>query len=136
MFSKQAFTLVEVMVAVAVLSFGILSLYQAFFISVDAAQMALDRLAVQEWAERKIWEEEDAYRKTHQIDFSYQTGTFKVGIREFSWVKGIKPIERVKNESDFAMEFVDQNMKSLVLNITWRAGGHERGMIFGDALSF
>ncbi len=122
------------MVTVAILSFGIVALYYSFFISVDAAQMAADRLAAQEWAERKIWEEEDAFRKTRQIDTFLESGTFKSGVRTFNWTKRAGPVDWDASLEPAERQYLDDHIKGLVLNISWNASGHERGMIFSDNL--
>ena len=54
--SRSGFTLIEVMVAVAVLSFGLVMVYQAFFVVLDSFNYSADYLEIAGWMDEKIWQ--------------------------------------------------------------------------------
>ena len=58
--SLTGFTFFEVMVAVAILAFGIVIVSQAFITSLDAAGYYFTHLQAQDWANDKIWEVSDS----------------------------------------------------------------------------
>ena len=62
--AKKGFTLVEVMVATAVLSLGIVLLYEAFFKITDAFGYYNHYLSVSPFAREKIWAAQDAFSKS------------------------------------------------------------------------
>lgn len=53
---NKGFTLVEIMVTTAVLSLGIVFLYQAFFISLDAFDYYDNYIHTAHWMDEQIWQ--------------------------------------------------------------------------------
>ena len=82
---KNGFTLIEVMVAVAVLSFGLVLVYQAFFISLDAFNYSADYLAIACWMDEKIWESQDNIMRTGSLQDYQLQGEFLARNKLFSW---------------------------------------------------
>lgn len=111
-YRKFGFTLVEIMVAVSVLTAGILLLYPSFFITADAAGYAADQLTSQAWAQEKMWEEKDALLRFRGAAKPEEAGSFEANNRVFSWEKSIQP--------------VDENLYQLNLRLTWKQSGQER----------
>jgi prepilin-type N-terminal cleavage/methylation domain-containing protein len=80
---RSGFTLMEVMVATAVLSLGTLFVYEAFFMSLDTLNYCSDYLRVCSIADEKLWEAQD--RLAHpgrQIDVR---GKLSARNKEFDW---------------------------------------------------
>ena len=82
---KKGFTLVEIMVATAVLSFGLVMIYQAFFISLDAFDYYLNHLNAQLWLDEKIWQLEDDFRRYGSFGSTPTFGEFIMGSKNFNW---------------------------------------------------
>jgi prepilin-type N-terminal cleavage/methylation domain-containing protein len=61
--SRKGFTLVEVMVTVAVLSFGLAMIYRAFFSSLDALMFISQRFLVNLEINNRLWEAEDSFNR-------------------------------------------------------------------------
>lgn len=80
-----AFTLVEVMVATAVLALGVTLIYQGFFISLDSLGYCQDYLRIAPLADEKIWQAQDALRRLGPSAELDAGGSFADGRRSFGW---------------------------------------------------
>jgi prepilin-type N-terminal cleavage/methylation domain-containing protein len=83
--AQSAFTLVEIMVATAVLSLGLVMIYQAFFISLDTFDYYLNHLNAQLWLDEMIWQMQDDFRQSGFFSPRQTSGGFTVGNRNFAW---------------------------------------------------
>ena len=81
---KQGFTLIEVMVATAVLAFSLVLIYQAFFISLDSYNYCSNFLDVVSWADEKIWQSQDSIGRLGSIAGQAE-GSFESKSRKFDW---------------------------------------------------
>jgi prepilin-type N-terminal cleavage/methylation domain-containing protein len=81
---KQGFTLIEVMVATAVLAFSLVLIYQAFFISLDSFNYCSNFLNVVSWADEKIWQSQDSISRLGSIAGQTE-GSFESESRKFDW---------------------------------------------------
>ena len=59
--TNRGFTFFEIMVTVAILSFGIVMVFQAFLTSLNAFSYYMTHLQVQCLADEKIWEVSDKF---------------------------------------------------------------------------
>ena len=57
---NKGFTLIEVMLAAAVLALGAVMVYQAFFVSLDYFNYSRTVLNIISWADEKIWAAQDS----------------------------------------------------------------------------
>lgn len=73
------------MVTTAVLSFGIVLVYQAFFISLDAFDYCRNYLRVASWADEKLWEVRDDFRRDGPSANPATSGEFTKGKKNFRW---------------------------------------------------
>jgi prepilin-type N-terminal cleavage/methylation domain-containing protein len=83
--NKKGFTLIEVMVAVAVLSFGLVLVYQAFFIAFDSFNYSADYLAISCWMDEKVWEAQDNIMRTGSLQDYQLQGEFLARNKLFNW---------------------------------------------------
>ncbi len=118
--NKRAFTLIEVMVTVSVLSLGLLLLYHSFFVSMDAMQYASNRLNAQIWLEGKIWEESDVLRRTKALPSGTENGVFQFQGRDFSWKRSVAALET--------------NLYSLTVTLSWKESGRQRELAYATYL--
>jgi len=72
-------------VAVAVLSLGLVMIYQAFFSSLNSLNYVSDRLLADLQINNKIWELEDLYNRSQGVFDVPASGEDKFGDRRFSW---------------------------------------------------
>jgi prepilin-type N-terminal cleavage/methylation domain-containing protein len=107
------FTLIEVMVATAVLSFSIVLIYQAFFISLDSFNYCLDYLDVVSWADELLWQTQESL--THYLDsgLAQTQGEFIKNDKKFAWV--------------LSQEILDEAgpLYKINLDLLWRRGKKE-----------
>jgi hypothetical protein len=108
------------MVAAAVLAAGILVVFPAFFVSVDAAQIAEDRLYIQMWAQNKIWEEQEAYARLKTVEAAHEVGDFKIGERVIRWEK--------------IVEGAGESLQEVSLVFSWVLGGRPRHVMYSAYL--
>jgi hypothetical protein len=104
------------MVATSVLAFGLVLVYQAFFITLDAATYVSTYLEVSPWADEMIWEAQDSFRRTGRIsgDTSGQTDLAAAAV-----------------SYDLAQETIDpkSGLYRLTLTASWRQARKERQLI-------
>ncbi|MFH1678015.1 MAG: prepilin-type N-terminal cleavage/methylation domain-containing protein [Candidatus Omnitrophota bacterium] len=84
--AKKGFTLVEIMVATAILSFGLVMIYQAFFISMDTFDYYLNHLNAQLWMNEKIWQVQDEFRRERIFIPKQANGELVIADKNFDWV--------------------------------------------------
>jgi prepilin-type N-terminal cleavage/methylation domain-containing protein len=82
---NKGFTLLEVMVTTAVLSLGIVLVYQSFFISLDAFDYCLNYARVAPWADEKLWETQDDFRRYGASANPAASGEFISSNKIFTW---------------------------------------------------
>ncbi len=118
---NKSFTLIEVMVTVSVLSFGILLLYHSFFISVDSVQYASNRINAQIWLDSKAWDEKDSFaRSGGVVPVASETGVFKLNGRDFIFNRSMQPL--------------DPGLYALTLTLSWKESGKERFLSYATYL--
>jgi type II secretion system protein I len=117
---RSGFTLIEVMVTVSVLSFGLVMLFHSFFISMDSVQYASDRLNAQIWLEEKLWEESDMLKRTKMAAQTEESGLFKLQGRDFSWKKSV--------------QLLDAGLYALTVELSWKEAGRERMLSYATYL--
>ncbi len=119
-FCRGGFLLVEIMVAVAVLAAGILVVFPAFFVSVDAARIAEDRLFIQMWAQNKLWEEQEAYARLKSVQTPQEKGDFQIGPRVIRWEKNVGSI--------------GTGLEEATLSFSWLLAGRARRVVYSAYL--
>ncbi len=82
---KQGFTFIEVMVALAVLSAGIVMIYKSFFLCVDYLSYLTCRLYATQMIESKIADISSSYKQSQDNTFSRGAMTESVEINH-KWV--------------------------------------------------
>ncbi len=85
MSKRSGFTLVEAMIAVAVLSLMALLVYEAFFISLDTFNYCYDYLNVLSIADEKIWQAQDDLSRFGGFVNVGGVGQLAVKDKKFVW---------------------------------------------------
>ncbi len=111
--AKNGFTLIEVMVAVAVLAFGLVLVYQAFFVSLDAFNYGADYLAVSPWINEKIWLARDSIRRKNLLESDSTEGEFILRNKKFNWRIQASVIDG------------SSNLTAVDLEVSWKEGKRE-----------
>ena len=82
---NRGFTLVEVMITVAVLALGAVLIYEAFFILLDAFNYYSDYLDVVSWADEKVWEAQNGLACYGSAAMIETDGTYATKGGKFKW---------------------------------------------------
>jgi len=90
--NNPGFTLIEAMAATAVLSLGIVLIYEAFFISLDAFNYYDDYMKTVSWVDNKIWQAEDNIARTGSLREMDRGGSFTIDNSGFNWKLSYDPV--------------------------------------------
>ena len=81
--SRKGFTLLEVMIATAVLALGATLIYRSYFVALDSFNYYSTFLKVTPWMDEKIWEAQDGIRR--QGGVSAGSGQLKIDNKNIDW---------------------------------------------------
>lgn len=98
------------MVAVAVLAFGIVSIYEALFVSLDAFSYYSNYLETQTWANERLWEVQDKIMRRDIPRDEELAGEFSANNNRFQWEMVTVPI------------IEDRGLYDISLVLSWREG--------------
>jgi hypothetical protein len=102
-------TFIELLVAVAVLSFGLVLLYEAFFSYMDAFNYSFRRLDVQQWMDEKVWEIEDELIRSGILMPGQLGGSFIREGKTFTWTASVRTMGEIEDSFLYMLE----------LDVTW-----------------
>ena len=94
--NKKAFSLIEQMIAVAILSSGIVLIYGAFFTSLSAFNYSSNRLNVSSWMNEKIWETQNELICSGELIMGEYTGSFVSKNKNFDWRMSVNLIGQAR----------------------------------------
>lgn len=103
-------SLVEQMVAVAVLSLSVVLIYGAFFSCLNTFNYSLDRLSVQRWMDEKIWEVQEELNRSGTLVRDKQRGSFIDKNKNFVWETSVKLIGEAQ----------EAYLYRVTLNVFWK----------------
>ncbi len=84
--NKKGFTLVEVIMTGAILAFGIVSIYEALFISVDTYSYYTHYLNTQNWINEKIWEVQSQLINSGAVEEEQTSGQIVRDHKTYDWL--------------------------------------------------
>lgn len=108
--SSKGFTLMEIMVTVAILSFGIVAIYEAFFISIDTYGYYTRYLNTQDWINEKISEMELVLMESQALEPGQTAGQMTRDYKTFDWTMQVALIEE------------DQGLYAVAVRLFWQEG--------------
>jgi len=108
---KRGFTLIEIMVTLAVLSLGIVAVYQSLFVLLDVLAYSSDRLKAQYLVGNKICERE------YNIEGASETQKSTLGRGLFARQKGLKW------QIDYLAVDDREDLGELTVSLSWRDRG-------------
>ncbi|MBU1125287.1 MAG: prepilin-type N-terminal cleavage/methylation domain-containing protein [Candidatus Omnitrophica bacterium] len=89
---KKGFTLVEVMIAAAVIALGTVLIYGAFFTTLDSFNYYSHYLQISPRLGEKLWEAQDHIRQFGPAAFLQREGEESVGGKQYSWALEFQPV--------------------------------------------
>lgn len=114
---RKGFTLVEVMVAAAVLALGVVMIYEAYFISLDTFNYWYNYLNVSCWLDNKIWEAQDRIRRLGALSAGESAGDFTRLGKTYNWAVSSDSID------------ADSGLYEVTLCLSWKEGKRQRRAI-------
>ncbi len=109
--SSKGFTLVELIVTVAILSFGIVTIYEALFISMDTYGYYVNYLETQDWINEKIAEKNNELAQVMLLEIGETSGQIVRNQKTFNWTVIVSFI----NE--------EQNLYRVNVTLFWKQAG-------------
>lgn len=110
---KRGFSFFEIMTTVAVLSLGIVMVFQAFLTSLNSFGYYLTSLQAQCWADEKIWEVSDSLAHETVSESYKEDGNLELANRDISWLMEINKIDE------------QENFFKLDLTVSWQEGNRK-----------
>ena len=98
------------MVAVAVLSFGMVMVYQAFFVSLDTFNYCSHQLEISSWLSSRVWAVQDSITRTGAVEAGGDSGEFYLGNKKFDWSLRQTNLDAAGN------------LSSVELEVAWKEG--------------
>ncbi|MFH1412119.1 MAG: prepilin-type N-terminal cleavage/methylation domain-containing protein [Candidatus Omnitrophota bacterium] len=109
--SKHGFNLYELMVAVAILSLGLVVIYESFLTVANATTGLPYYLKTQFVMDEMIWEQETLLRENGYLFPENVEGSLTLNNKELRWVRGIKLLDS------------SQGLYSVSMIFDWTASG-------------
>ena len=109
---QKGFTFVEIVLTVSILSLGTTLIYQSNLTAVDVYARYIHRLAIQSWADEKIWEAKENALMSESVEAGQSSGEITKNGKDYSWALEIEETE-------------DPDLYLLVLNVLWQEGRTE-----------
>lgn len=97
------------MVATAVLSLGLVMIYQGFLISLDTFGYYSNHLNAQLWLDEKIWRIQDEFRRNEYFNPLPTAGRLIIDNKDFFWNMRYSQIE-------------SEELYRVSLNLSWQQG--------------
>ena len=113
--NRKGMTLVEIMVAVAILSCGLVPIFQALLVSVNAFGASTHYLNLHAWMDEKIWDMKDEVTRG-SISTAELGGRVTLANKEFDWSVSTNLIDG------------DEELYRLCLTVSWKEGGKKKSL--------
>jgi prepilin-type N-terminal cleavage/methylation domain-containing protein len=107
-----SFTLLELIVSVAILSLGIVFVYEGFFVSLGAYSYSRNYLDGQLWMDEVLWNAQDEISRFNTMFTQASTGTLSIRGKKFLW--------------NISQSLIESNQKAnlyaITLRLRWKEG--------------
>ena len=107
---KRGFTLIELMMTTAILSFGIVAIYEALFVSIDTYGYYTRYLDTQTWVNERLWEMQAELMAAKQLEEGQTSGQIEQEHKLFDWTMVVRQID------------MEQQLYQVDLTLSWQEG--------------
>jgi len=107
---SKGFTLIELIMTVAILSFGIVAIYEALFVSIDVYGYYTRYLGTHDWVNEKIWNIQAELMTAKTLDDVETSGQIVRNHKTFDWHLVVRQLD------------AQQNLYQVDLTLTWQEG--------------
>ena len=111
--NNKGFTLVEVIMTVAILAFGIVSIYEALFVSVDTYGYYTHYFGTQDWINEKIWEVQSKLTDAGVLNAEQTSGEIVRDHKTYDWLMAITPVDET------------QGLYQVRVTLSWQEGNRK-----------
>ena len=115
--NTKAFSLIELMVAVAILSTGLVLIYEAFFLIADVTNSMPYYIKTQMLIDEEIWKEETALRISGYLFPEARDGFMSVGDKNVQLDKEIKVLDALQGLYQIDMDFSWESGSKVIKNV-------------------
>ncbi len=113
---RRGFTLMEIMVTVAVLAVGLTPILQAFSTSLGAFGFYADSLNTTVWIDEKIWETRHDLMMGGELPTGETSGRERIGSKEYDWMIRVAALNP------------DKGLYQVNLVLSWKKGQRTRSI--------
>ena len=110
-----AFTLIEVMVTVAILSLATVMISQSNLMNMNVYGRFANLMAIQNWAEEKIWEAKEEVLASEIPEAGESSGTYESENKTYEWHLSVS-------------EETSGSLYGILLTVTWNDAGQEKSL--------
>ncbi|OGX37013.1 MAG: hypothetical protein A3G91_06230 [Omnitrophica WOR_2 bacterium RIFCSPLOWO2_12_FULL_50_9] len=107
---SAGFTLIEVMVSVAILAFGIVVIYEAMLTSLNIFGSYASYLNAQSWIDEQIWEAQDRVNHSRIVTTRENKGALRLNNKDSEWTMQIDPLD------------MEAGLYALNIRLAWQEG--------------
>ena len=113
--ASSGFTLIEVMVTAAVLALGTVFIFESNLMNMNVYGRYVNRLAIQNWADQKIWQAKEALLADDFATAGKTSGDMEGKVKTYHW-----ELETSENASNV---IGTNSLYEIKLNISWPENG-------------
>jgi prepilin-type N-terminal cleavage/methylation domain-containing protein len=113
---RRGFTLIEVMVATALLSLTAVMLYESYFMAMTAAGYYERYLKLASWMDEKVWEVSSLFKHSGTFGQTELSGTLPSGANNYTWNVDLKALDE------------ENQFYKIQLAIAWDEGKRHRSL--------
>lgn len=118
--NRRAFTLVELLAAVAVVAVGMVFILGAFSQCISSQATAEKKIRANFLLGAKIWEDDEAIESNNGSEPGDWSGAFEPPYAEFNWTQVVR--DGVSGEFGNQSLVVQENLNEEVFSVSWRQG--------------
>jgi len=107
---NKGFTLVEVIMTGAILAFGIVSIYEALFVSMDAYAYYTHYFNTNHWISEKIWEVQSNLVSSETLNEEQTSGKIMRDHKIYDWLMAVNSLDET------------QGLYRVSVTLSWREG--------------
>ncbi len=118
--TQRSFTLIELMISVAILGFGLVIVSQSYIISAGALNASQNYISATQLARDKLAELElvSYERKGLTPGLESDSGTRKIGPRNFNWLSEVKEVS--------SPDYLTEKLVEVCIRVDWTEAGRTK----------